>query len=85
MGAEPMKPKQGNMSQTMTLYNKFRAIKDRYRNNLIMEHNEKDKQLQIEAMKQGSGMELKGLNSFDKQENDLEFAEYKTAEYSQLE
>lgn len=46
-GAEPIKPKKkgGHLTKTSTLYNKFRKIKDRYRNTLVEEAKEKDKQL----------------------------------------
>jgi hypothetical protein len=36
-------------------------------------------------MKNGSGNELKGLSSFDKQEKEIEFSEFKAMEYSNAE
>jgi hypothetical protein len=36
-------------------------------------------------MKQGSGMELKGFSSFDKQESEIEYSEFKATEYTVIE
>ena len=70
------------MSRTATLYNKFRLAKDRYRNKQIKIDKEDDKQRQIKAMKDGNGLELRGFSSFDKQSEQIEYAEFVQTEYS---
>ena len=61
------KNKKGQVSKTFSLYVRFKALKDRNRDKLILKVKEEEKNMKKKAMKKGFGSEqLQKLNSFQK-------------------